>query len=135
MRANRVARPHPSRRAYAPASLGNVSASALLRMRTNIACCKVHHTNSPSPSRGAFAAAHAGWSDPCIFLFFCRFGIFHPRSHDLKQHALPRSRDAFAPEFLHLCFAHPESRGGRSAEKRSGAALSTRWARSEERRV
>src|SRR5262249_40849916 len=22
-----------------------------------------------------------GWSDPCIFLFFCRFGIFHPRSH------------------------------------------------------
>src|SRR5215831_4548817 len=30
------------------------------------------------------AAARAGWSDPCIFLFFCRFGIFHPRSHDLR---------------------------------------------------
>jgi len=95
MRANRVARPHPSRRAHARSSLRNVSASALLRMRTNIACCKVHHTNSPSPSRGAFAAARAGWSDPCIFLFFCGFGIFHPRSHDLKQHTLPRSRGAF----------------------------------------
>jgi hypothetical protein len=23
--------------------------------------------------------------DPCIFLFFCGFGIFHPRSHDLKH--------------------------------------------------
>src|SRR5215831_17034909 len=31
------------------------------------------------------AAARAGWSDPCIFLFFCRFGIFHPPSHDLKH--------------------------------------------------
>src|SRR5262249_309180 len=30
---------------------------------------------------------------------------------------------------LHLCFTHPESRGGRSAEKRSRAALSTREAR------
>src|SRR5215813_15312197 len=29
---------------------------------------------------------------------------------------------------LHRCFTHPESRGGRSAEKRSGAALSTRAA-------
>ena len=95
MRANRVARPHPSRRAHARSSLRNVSASALLRMRTNIACCKVHHTTSFSPSRGAFAAAGAGWSDPCIFLFFCGFGIFHPRSHDLKQHTLPRSRGAF----------------------------------------
>jgi len=95
MRAHTSARPHPSRRAHARSSLRNVSASALLRMRTNIACCKVHHTNSPSPSRGAFAAARAGWSDPCIFLFFRRFGIFHPRSHDLKQPAVPRSRGAF----------------------------------------
>ena len=29
------------------------SASALLRMRTNIASCKAHHTSSPSRSRGA----------------------------------------------------------------------------------
>src|SRR5262249_53795550 len=33
----------------------------------------------------AHDAARAGRSDPCIFLFFCRFGIFHPRSHDLKH--------------------------------------------------
>jgi hypothetical protein len=36
------------------------------------------------PRRGAllreraFAAARAGWSDPCIFLFFCRFGSSIP---------------------------------------------------------
>jgi hypothetical protein len=33
-----------------------------------------------------------------------------------------RSRGALAPGVLHPCFTHPESRGGRSAEKRSGAA-------------
>ena len=43
-----------------------------------------HDSNSPSRSRGAFlrerafAAARAGWSDPCIFLFFCRFGSSIP---------------------------------------------------------
>src|SRR6516164_1405689 len=40
----------------------------------------------------------------------------------------PRSRGASAPEFLHPCFTHPESRGGRSAEKRSGARRNTRGA-------
>src|SRR5229473_5971003 len=43
----------------------------------------------------AFAAARAGWFDPCIFLFFCRFGSSIPGSYDLKQHALHRSRSAF----------------------------------------
>src|SRR5262245_46534830 len=38
-------------------------------------------------------------------------------------HTPPRSRGAFLrPGGLQLCFTHPESRGGRSAEKRSGAA-------------
>ena len=31
------------------------------------------------------------------------------------------SRGTFCARGLHLCFAHPESRGGRSAERRSGA--------------
>jgi hypothetical protein len=87
-----------------------------------------HDSNSPSRSRGAFlrerafAAARAGWSDPCIFLFFCRFGSSIPgltisnNTHSL----LPAAH--FAPGVLHRCFTHPESRGGRSAEKRSGAA-------------
>jgi hypothetical protein len=35
----------------------------------------------------------------------------------------------FCARGLQRCFTHPESRGGRSAEKRSGAALSTRWTR------
>ena len=34
----------------------------------------------------------------------------------------------FAPGVLQLCFTDPESRGGRSAEKRSGARRNTRWA-------
>jgi hypothetical protein len=43
-------------------------------------------------------------------------------------------RRIFAPGVLHRCFTHPESRGGRSAEKRSGAAapvgrIMTRYAR------
>ena len=99
---------------------GASSASALLRMRTNIACCK-----APIQTAGA----RAGWSDPCIFLFFCRFGIFHPRSHDLKHtHTSSFPRRIFAPGVLRLCFTHPESRGGRSAEKRSGARRNTRGA-------
>jgi hypothetical protein len=39
-----------------------------------------------------------------------------------KQPRSSRSRGAFCARGLHLCFTHPESRGGRSAEKRSGAA-------------
>jgi hypothetical protein len=35
----------------------------------------------------------------------------------------------FCARGLHLCFTHPETRGGRSAEKRSGARRSTRGAR------
>src|SRR5262245_30217869 len=69
------------------------------------------------------AVARAGWSDPCIFLFFCGFGIFHLRSHDLKHtHTSSFPRRVFAPGVLHRCFTDPESRGGRSAESRSGAA-------------
>src|SRR6516165_5515087 len=91
-------------------------------MRTNIACCKVHHTNSPSPSRGAFAAARAGWSDPCIFLFFCRFGIFHPRSHDLKHtHLLVPAARFPHPRFAPLLHS-PRIEGW--AERRSATRTS-----------
>ena len=44
------------------------------------------------------------------------------------QHALPPSRGAFCARGLHRCFTHPESRGRRSAEKRSGAQRNTRGA-------
>jgi len=43
-----------------------------------------------------------------------------------NTHTSSFPRRIFAPGVLHPCFTHPESRGGRSAEKRSGAALSTR---------
>src|SRR6266699_5656216 len=41
-------------------------------------------------------------------------------AHDVKQ-PISFPRRIFASGFLRLCFTHPESRGGRSAEKRSGA--------------
>ena len=41
-------------------------------------------------------------------------------AHDVKQ-PISFPRRIFAPGVLQLCFTHPESRGGRSAEKRSGA--------------
>src|SRR5262249_33560058 len=63
MRAKPIARPHPSRRAHAPSNSRNVFG-----------------VRAPQDEK-----ARAGWSGPCIFLFFCRFGIFHPRSHDLKH--------------------------------------------------
>src|SRR5262249_39116221 len=73
------------------------------------------------------AAARAGWSDPCIFLFFCRFGIFHPRSHDLKQHALHPSRGAFLRRGFASLLHRPRIEGW--AERRESFGCSgTRWA-------
>ena len=76
-----IARPHPSRRAYAPASLRNL------------------------------------------------FGMRAPEDEDERRvlHSSPYKqppsfpRRVSAPGVLHLGFTHPESRGGRSAERRSGA--------------
>src|SRR5262245_19277581 len=76
----------------------------------------------------AHDAARAGRSDPCIFLFFCRFGIFHPRSHDLKHtHTPPRSRGAcLRPGFATLLHS-PRVEGW--AERRETFGCSgTRWA-------
>ncbi len=120
---------------------------APLRWRSRCVASGTHDTDGHSsflshdlqqhtlPRRGAllreraFAAARAGWSDPCIFLFFCRFRIFHPGSYDLKQHALAPSNTHSLVPAAHFCargFASllhsPRMRGGRSAEKRSGAA-------------
>src|SRR5262245_33164796 len=50
------------------------------------------------------------------FPVFCRFGIFHPRSHDLKHTHLLAPATHFCARGLHPCFTHPESRGGRSAD-------------------
>ncbi len=48
------------------------------------------------------------------------------RSQEHTHLLLPAAH--FCARGFFLCFTHPKSRGGRSAEKRSGAALSTRWA-------
>src|SRR5262245_25835350 len=53
------------------------------------------------------AAARVGWSDPCIFLFFCRLGIFYPRSHNLKHtHLLVPAARFCARGFATLLYSH-----------------------------
>src|SRR5262249_43248112 len=144
MRANAIARPHPSRRAYARSRLRNVFRPRApqdedehrvlhsspyspykqpLPFPRRVSAPGVCILASVTPNRGvggaprnvrvqrhplgvpscvkdarerAFAAARAGCPAPCTFLFFCRFGLFLPRSHHLKPtHTLPRSRGAF----------------------------------------
>jgi hypothetical protein len=51
-----------------------------------------------------------------------------PVSRSQTTHTPPFPRRMSAPGVLHRCFTHPESRGGRSAEKRSGARRNTRGA-------
>src|SRR5262249_50812404 len=93
----------------------------------------------PSPARGegtitatALAASsdehhHAGWSDPCIFLFFCRFGIFHPRSHDLKHtHLLVPAAHFLRPSFCILASLTP-NRGGGGAPRNVGVLARPLW--------
>jgi hypothetical protein len=100
--------------------------------RETFGSCAKHPWGVPSCVKDAceraFAAARAGWSDPCIFLFFCRFGSSIPGSHDLKQHALPRSRGACLRPGFAFVLHSPRMRGGRSAERRSGARRNTRGA-------
>jgi hypothetical protein len=74
------------------------------------------------------AAARAGWSDTCIFLFFCGCGIFHPRSHDLKHtHTSSFPRRMSAPG---VCDFASLTRIEGWAERREtfGCVRGTRWA-------
>ena len=69
---------------------------------------------------------------PVRFLYFPVFlrirNLSSPvsRSQTTRTPSFPRRMSA--PGVLHRCFTHPESRGGRSAEKRSGARRNTRGA-------
>ena len=62
-----------------------------------------HDSNSPSRSPGAFlrerafGAARAGWSDPSIFLFFCRFGSSIPGLTISSTHTSSFPRRISAP--------------------------------------
>jgi hypothetical protein len=72
------------------------------------------NNNPETTERGrrSFPAA-AGW-------FFARPAVAHEALFTFQTaHLVPAAR--FCARGLHLCFTHPESRGGRSAEKRSGA--------------
>src|SRR5262249_28615614 len=86
MRANRVARPHPSRRAYAPSRLRSF-----------------FRTRAPQDEDEHRVLQSSSYKQPFSF-----------------------PRRIFCARGLHPCFTDPESRGGRSAEKRSGARRNTR---------
>src|SRR5262249_61247555 len=121
MRTNRLARPHPSRRAYAPSEFAEVFRHTRSSGRGR---CKAHHTNSPSRCRGT------RWLVRSLYfpVFLQIRNLFHPRSHDLKHTHLLVPAAHLRPSFCILASLTPNLRGGRSAEKRSGAALSTRGA-------
>jgi hypothetical protein len=98
MRANSIARSHPSRRAHALSTLRK-----RLRMR------------APQDEDG-----RARGSSPNRFRSF--------PAHDVEQRRSSRSHGAFLrPGFATLLHS-PRMRGGRSAEKRSGAAAPVRHA-------
>jgi len=94
-----------------------VRGSSLNRWRIPISRCQTARLNAaPRVGVSSFRVGversgepRRRWSDPCIFLFFCRFGIFHPRSHDLKHthtSSFPR-RVLCAQGVCTFCFAHP----------------------------
>ena len=101
MRANPIARPHRSRRAYA---------------RSNSR--SFFGVRAPQDEDGHRVLQSSPYKQPISF-----------------------PRRISAPGVLHRCFTHPESRGGRSAEKRSGACeapvgrIMTRYARRLARRL
>src|SRR5215510_8595872 len=96
---------------------GAFSTYALLRTRTSIACCKAHHTNSPSRCRGTRWLVRS-----LYFPVFLRIrNLPSPVSRSQAHTHLLVPAAHFCVRVLHRCFTHPESRGGRSAEKRSGA--------------
>jgi hypothetical protein len=65
--------------------------------------------------RAAPRPGHAITSDALVALFTFQTAHLVPAAY-------------FCARGLHRCFTHPESRGGRSAEKRSGARRNTRGA-------
>src|SRR5262245_24221788 len=78
----------------------------------------------------AFAAARGGWFRSLYFPVFLQIrNLPSPVSRSQAHtHTPPRSRDAFCARGWHPSFTPPESRGGRSAEKRSGAAAPVGYA-------
>jgi hypothetical protein len=90
---------------------------------SRIGCCAKHPWGVPSCVKDAreraFAAARAGWSDPCIFLFFCRFGSSIPGltiSNDthspLPTHTPSFPRRIFAPGVCNFASLTPNQRVG-----------------------
>ena len=82
---------------------------------------------STSVTRCTASGTRAGWSNPCIFLFFCRFGIFHPRSHDLKHtHTSSFPRRIFASGFATL-LRSPRIEGWAERRETFGCSAEHPW--------
>jgi hypothetical protein len=88
----------------------------------------------------AFAAAALAGPIPVFSCFSPDSDSSIPGLTISSTHTSSFPRRIFAPGVLHPCFTHPESRGGRSADRRSGAAapvgrIMTRYARRLARRL
>src|SRR5262245_1144922 len=110
--------------------------------RTRVRVCETsRHTRSSGRGRASraakltiqtalpVAAARAGWSDPCIFLFFCRFGIFHPRSHNLKHTHLLVPAARFCARGFATLLHSPRIEGWAERRETFGCSAEHPWAR------
>ena len=92
--------------------------------RTALRCVSKHEGTRPSPVlilRDARTRVRVcGNTSVCALLRMRTSIAFQPSSRCQTAHLVPAAR--FCARGLRLCFTHPEPRGGRSAESRSGAA-------------
>ena len=95
--------------------------SGMMRCRSGIVTVRGGPGSAMHRFAGARAASHPGHTIPTVIRHSCL--TTSNNTHFLLPAAhFPR------PGFCILCFTDPESRGGRSAEKRSGARRNTRGA-------
>src|SRR5215471_19758442 len=82
--------------------------SGALQTRDRFSLWRSRISDAPLRWRSRCVASGTHDTDgPCIFLFFCRFGIFHPRSHDLKHTHLLVPAAHLRPSFCILASLTP----------------------------
>src|SRR5262245_54375502 len=91
--------------------------SSSFETRTHVRVCGTAPARAPQDEDGRARAELRLVAEPLAVVLISRCQTAHlvPAAH-------------FCVRALHRCFTHPESRGGRSAEKRSGARRNTREA-------
>src|SRR5262249_31207193 len=95
----------------------------VLHTRTALRCVSKHEGTRPSPvlilQDARTRVRVCGNTSVCALLRMRTSIAFQPSSRCQTAHLVPAAH--VCARGLRLCFTHPASRGGRSAEKRSGA--------------